>query len=70
MKIHPVINVEYLRKYHESPERLGARENVVTLNKDDLIGEPQMESIRASRLVRGQPQFLVHYAGTAEHDDV
>jgi transposase InsO family protein len=70
MKVRPVINVEYLRKYNASPERLGQRENVTTLNTDALIGSPVIDFIRGHRLVKGQLQFLVHYRDTSDLDDV
>lgn len=69
MKVHSVINIEYLREYHRSAERFGSRDTHRRLNTDGLIGEPEVQEIRGHRLSRGITQLLVHYTDTADIDD-
>lgn len=73
-KVHPVTNIEYLKEFHPSPERFVNRSDNGKnhmLNADDVIDSDELEQIRDHReSCQAHLQYLCHYKGTADHDDV
>lgn len=73
-KVHPVINLEYLKEFHPNPERFVGRPNDPrnhAMNQEDVIYNNDIEAIRDHRESRyGRLQYLCHYKGTADHDDL
>jgi hypothetical protein len=73
MKVHPVINIEYLKEFHLSPARFGRRDDSYDrrMNDEDVAGDDDIEAILDHRETRnGRLQYLCHYQKTADHDDV
>lgn len=73
MKVHPVINIEYLKEFHHSPARFGRRDDSYDrrMNMEDVAEEGDIETIMDHRETRnGRLQYLCHYQKTADHDDV
>ncbi|KAI5450579.1 hypothetical protein NCC49_002838 [Naganishia albida] len=71
IKVHPVVDIEYLKGYHVSPERLGPRTKAAQMTwAKELVNEREIESVKDHRETRsGALQYLVHWKDTAEHDD-
>jgi hypothetical protein len=69
MKVHPVINVEYLKAYHSNPERFGHREAPTQASPDILVHDPVVQEIRGHRLLRGETELLAHYDNKPDHND-
>jgi hypothetical protein len=73
-KVHPVINLEYLKEFHPNPERFVGRPvdpRNQKLNDEEVVDSSQIEAIRDHRESRyGRLQYLCHHRGTADHDDV
>ena len=73
-KVHPVINLEYLKEFHPNPERFVGRPvdpRNQKLNDEEVVDSSEIEAIRDHRESRyGRLQYLCHYRGTADHDDV
>jgi hypothetical protein len=47
MKVHPVINIEYLKVYHTSPERLGPRtKGAQIIWSKELLNGREVESVK------------------------
>lgn len=71
MKIHPVVNLEYLKKYHASPDRFGTRS--APPSRPQLLegAEPfQIGELRAHRISRGgRLEYLTHWAGYNDFED-
>ncbi|MBC9706353.1 MAG: chromo domain-containing protein [Enterococcus sp.] len=68
--IHPVVNIEYLKPYHPSPERFGPRELVRMELPEDLESAVwEVEELRGHRETRGGREFLCHWKGRPDHDD-
>ena len=72
IKIHPVVNVEYLKKYHESPAEFAGRVEPrpePVLNAD-LEPEYELQEIRGHKLdTNGKLRLLCHWAGYEDFDD-
>jgi hypothetical protein len=73
-KVHPVINIQYLKEFHPNPERFVGRPTDPRnnrLNTDDIVDNTEIEEIRDHRETRlGFFQYLCHYKDTADHDDM
>lgn len=73
-RVHPVINLEYLKEFHPSPERFVGRpvdSRNQKQNNEDVVDGDEIEEIRDHRESRyGRLQYLCHYRGSADHDDV
>jgi hypothetical protein len=73
-KVHPVINLEYLKEFHPTPERFVGRPvdpRSQKLNDGDVVDSNEIEAIRNHGESRyGRLQYLCHYRGTADHDDI
>jgi hypothetical protein len=70
LKVHPVINIEYLKAYNSNPERFGTRDSLSNMSSDVIVTDAEVQEIRGHRIPRsGRTQLLVHYANTADHDD-
>lgn len=70
IKIHPVVNVEYLTKWVESPERFEGRVEAPP-PPVEIGGEKEfaVEAIEAQRAARsGKQQYLVRWKGYSEDD--
>ena len=73
IKSHPVINLEYLKDYHESPERFVSRdvqppEPIVSTANDEL--EYEVDHIKDHRYTKtGQQEFLVSWLGYPPWED-
>lgn len=67
LKIHPVINVEYLLPYHTSPDKFKGRQEVPPpAVQIDGHEEYFIEEIVNERTWRNKPQFLVKWQGYAD----
>lgn len=73
-KVHPVINLEYPKEFHPTPERFVGRpvdQRNQKLNSEEVADSNEIEAIRDHRESRyGRLQYLCHYRGTADHDDI
>jgi hypothetical protein len=73
-RVHPVINIQYLKEFHPNPERFVGRPTDPRnnrLNTDDTVDSTEIEEIRDHRETRlGFFQYLCHYKDMADHDDV
>ncbi|GHJ84924.1 hypothetical protein NliqN6_1326 [Naganishia liquefaciens] len=72
IKIHPTINIEYLKEYHASPERLGPRD--APLRPDALLTSDGSAEYEVERILahRHDPRegftYLVLWKGYGLHD--
>jgi hypothetical protein len=73
-RVHPVINIQYLKEFHPNPARFVGRLTDPRNNRlstDDTVESTLIEEIRDHRETRlGFFQYLCHYKETADHDDV
>lgn len=72
IRIHPVINVEYLKKFHESPAQFAGRvePRPEPILNADLEPEYELEAIRGHKIDRnGKLRLLCHWAGYEDFDD-
>jgi hypothetical protein len=71
MRIHPVVNLEYPKKYHASPERFGTRSAPPSRPQQLEGAEPfQIGELRAHRISRGgRLRYLTHWAGYNDFED-
>jgi hypothetical protein len=73
MKVHPVINAEYLKPYQESPERFANREEpppppVIDPESQEL--EYVVDKIVNHKYTkRRQLRYLMHWKGYADFED-
>jgi hypothetical protein len=72
IRIHPIINAEYLKQYHESPVEFAGRTEPrpePVLNAD-MEPEYELEEIRGHKRDRnGKLRLLCHWAGYEDFDD-
>jgi hypothetical protein len=72
IKIHPIINVQYLKPYHVSPPEFAGRTEPrpePVLNAD-LEPEYELEEIRGHKIDRnGKLRLLCHWRGYEDFDD-
>lgn len=72
MKIHPVINTEYLKKYIESPEEFAGRTEQPPppiQNIENETPEYEVEEIKTHRKdSKGRITYLVSWKGYEDHD--
>ena len=72
IKIHPTINIEYLKEYHASPDRLGPRD--APLRPDPLLTSDGSAEYEVERILahRHDPRkgftYLVLWKGYGMHD--
>jgi hypothetical protein len=69
--IHPTVNIEYLKEYHASPDRLGRREapsNPDPVMTTDEINEYEVDRILAHRHHKNRISYLVLWKGYGMHD--
>jgi hypothetical protein len=73
IKIHPTINIEYLKEYHSSPAHLGIRDAPST--PDPVFTEEGIEEYEVERILdhrknkkTGAISYLVAWRGYALHD--
>ncbi|KAI5450320.1 hypothetical protein NCC49_003231 [Naganishia albida] len=72
IKIHPVVNVEYLKTFHQSPIEFGDRvaPRPEPILNEDLEPEYEVQEIRGHKFdKRGKLRLLCHWAGYEDHDD-
>jgi hypothetical protein len=73
-KVHTVINLKYLKEFHPNPERFVGRPvdpRNQKLNDEEVVDTSEIEAISDHRESRyGRLQYLCHYRGMADHDDV
>lgn len=72
IKIHPVVNVEYLKTFHQSPVEFGDRvaPRPEPILNEDLEPEYEVQEIRGHKFdKRGKLRLLCHWAGYEDHDD-
>lgn len=69
LRIHPVINIQHLAPFNESPEQFQGRTQAAP-PPIDIDGEEEylIKSILNHRIHRRQQQFLVQWEGYADHD--
>jgi hypothetical protein len=72
IRIHPTVNIEYLKEYHPSPSRFGARE--APSNPDPILTTDGVEEFEVERVLshrfhpRNGYSYLVAWKGYALHD--
>ncbi len=72
--MHPVINIECLRKYRPSPRTFGERMTLPPLQDDlKIMDEYEVEAILGhcytSKKLRGRRQYLIRWKGYGPEDD-
>lgn len=68
--IHPVVNIEYLKPYHPSPERFGPREMVrmeLPEGLESAVWRSKKSGVTEMHAV--DEKVLRHWKGRPDHDD-
>jgi hypothetical protein len=71
IKVHPVINLQYLKPYHSTPERFAARSQEPpppTIDPETLEEEYIVDEVLDHRLRHGAYEYLVLWQGYPRHD--
>lgn len=71
IKVHPIINIQYLKPYHATPERFSSRSQEPTppiIDPDTLEEEYVVEDVIGHRLNKGAYEYLVLWQGYPRHD--
>jgi len=72
LKVHPVINLQYLKEYHSNPPKFPGRSEPQPPPIMDAVNEVleyEVEKVVAHRDVRGSREYLIHWKGYEDHDD-
>jgi hypothetical protein len=72
IKMHPIINVEYLEQYHESPAEFAGRvaPRPEPILNPDMEPEYELAEIRGHKRDRnGKLRLLCHWSGYEDFDD-
>jgi hypothetical protein len=76
IRVHPVINLEYLKEYHTSPERFAPQDMASALvmvkelmsSSNGVNDDKRIHSIRNhTDQKNGTRQYLVHYEASPDH---
>jgi hypothetical protein len=72
IRIHPVVNLEYLKQYHASPIEFAGRAEPRPdpVHNADMEPEYELEAIRGHKIDKnGRLRLLCHWAGYEDYDD-